>query len=64
MGVILAFVKNIGLVIVLAGMACTVAGGVLVFGPVALLVAGPALIVTGLVADWEALDGEPAQPTP
>lgn len=54
----------VSVILVVAGAALTVAGGVLLFGPVALVVAGPALIVTGIAVDWEALDGQPAPPTP
>lgn len=53
----------IGLAWVAAGAVLLVVGGVAMFGPVALFVAGVASIAAGLMVDWEALSGKPAQPS-
>ena len=48
----------IGLLIAAVGWVCLLAGGVLVFGPVALLVAGGVTLPVGLLFDWEAAHGK------
>lgn len=52
----------IGLVWIAAGVGLVVVGAVWLFGPLALLVAGVALVAAGLLVDWEALSGKPAKP--
>lgn len=52
----------IGLVWTAAGVVLAVTGGVVLFGPVAMLVAGAVLIAAGLLVDWEALSGKSAKP--
>lgn len=53
-----------GLLLVLCGLGLLTAGGFLLAGPFALVVAGGALIVLGLTVDWEALHGDAAPPAP
>jgi hypothetical protein len=55
----------VAVVLILAGAATAVAGGVFLFGPVGALVGGLAALLAGVLVDWEeAVHGKRPLPPP